>query len=195
MTVPAVACTHNTHKADELRALLPQLAFSVLGREEALPPETGATFLDNARIKARGGAAHHPGSWIVADDSGLCVDALDGDPGVRSARYAGPAATDEANVALLLDHLRDRDARDARFVCVLVAIGPDGRELVAEGSVSGVIAHAPAGSEGFGYDPVFIPHGEVTTFAELGAVRKARLSHRAIAASQLALLLDAEGAG
>src|SRR5690606_10897456 len=142
-------------------------------------------FLDNARIKAHAGLELHPGCWVLADDSGLIVDALDGQPGVHSARYAGDDATDEQNVQLLLRNLAAfplPEHRTARFACQLVLLAPDGSEHAAIGHVEGRIAAEPAGTEGFGYDPVFVPLGEKTTFGQLGAHAKATMSHRANAA-------------
>jgi XTP/dITP diphosphohydrolase len=193
----AIACTGNAHKVRELAALLPSLRLEALPAGTELPPETGETFLDNARIKARAGATMFPGRWVVADDSGLEVDALDGRPGVRSARYAGEDATDADNVRLLLQELRGVDAhlRTARFRCVLVAVAPDGGELHAAGAVEGRIAHEPAGDDGFGYDPVFVPAGHESSFAQLGDEVKATMSHRAVAARELARLMAGAGAG
>lgn len=191
--VQAVLCSHNEHKAGDLQVLLPGLELRPLRHDQELPAETGDTFLDNARIKARAGARLHPGWWAIADDSGLEVEALDGAPGVHSARFAGPGATDADNNRLLLKRLAPVTGpgrRGARFVCVLVALAPDGRELVAQGLVEGMIADAPRGSNGFGYDPLFIPHGERGTFGELGPDAKQRISHRARAAAGLARLLD-----
>ena len=185
----AIICTGNPHKVDELGELLAGLdfAFEALPADAPSPPETADTFVGNARIKAEAGHERYPDAWVIADDSGLIVDALDGAPGVWSARFAGEQATDTDNVDLLLERLADTpDAeRTARFACVLVAITPDGTELVAEGFVEGVIARAPAGDTGFGYDPVFVPLGHTESFAELGSHTKAQLSHRAHAAQAL----------
>lgn len=191
----AVACTGNAHKVHELDELLPELVLEPLPAGTELPPEIGDTFLDNARIKAHAGAAMFPGRWVIADDSGLIVDSLDGRPGVRSARFAGADASDEANVQLLLKELRpyaDDDLRRARFSCVLVAVTPEGGEIHAEGTVEGRIGHEPSGAGGFGYDPVFIPDGHDETFAELGTTAKAQLSHRAEAARMLRAKLGME---
>lgn len=197
-SVRAIVCTGNAHKVQELDALLPELALEVLPAGTVLPPEVGETFLDNARIKAHAGHAMYPDRWVIADDSGLLVDSLDGRPGVHSARFAGEAASDDDNVRLLLRRLEpyaDAALRSARFACVLVAIAPDGRELHAEGTVEGRIAHEPTGGHGFGYDPVFIPAGHDRSFAELGGDVKSRLSHRAEAARALRTALAREGVG
>jgi XTP/dITP diphosphohydrolase len=187
-----VACTGNLHKVEELDRLLPDLALEALPSGTPLPPEIGATFLDNARIKAHAGHAMFPDRWVLADDSGLIVDSLDGAPGVRSARFAGESSSDEANTRLLLERLApypSADLRSARFACVLVAVAPDGSEYSAEGFVEGRISSAPRGDQGFGYDPVFVPEGETQTFAELGPDAKERMSHRARAARELTTLL------
>ncbi|MCW2973574.1 MAG: non-canonical purine pyrophosphatase, rdgB/HAM1 family [Thermoleophilia bacterium] len=185
----AIICTGNAHKVEELGELLAGLDFdfAALPAETELPPETADTFVGNARIKAEAGHAGFPDAWVIADDSGLIVDALDGAPGVWSARFAGEHATDTENVDLLLERLADTpdDERTARFACVLVTIAPDGSELVAEGFVEGTILRAPAGESGFGYDPVFVPIGHTESFAQLGSDVKAQLSHRAHAAQAL----------
>ncbi|MBC7460709.1 MAG: RdgB/HAM1 family non-canonical purine NTP pyrophosphatase [Thermoleophilia bacterium] len=185
----AIICTGNPHKVEELGELLAGLdfAFSALPADAVLPPETADSFVGNARIKAEAGHDSYPDAWVIADDSGLIVDALDGAPGVWSARFAGDGASDQDNVDLLLERLAGTpDAeRTARFACVLVAIAPDGSEHVAEGFVEGVVARAPAGDSGFGYDPVFVPLGHTESFAELGSHAKAQLSHRAHAAQAL----------
>jgi XTP/dITP diphosphohydrolase len=186
-----VLCTGNAHKVAELRSLLSPLDVEPLDRSIEMPPETGDTFEANARIKAAAGAAANPDAWVVADDSGLEVDALDGQPGVFSARFAGPDATDSDNVELLLKQLTGVADRHARFVCVLVAIGPDGDEIVARGTVEGHIADAPVGTQGFGYDPVFVPSGEQRTYGELGDEVKSKSSHRAVAVRELATSLRA----
>ena len=195
--VRAVLCTGNAHKVYELAGLLANIELAALPDSIELPPETGATFEANARIKAAGGAGQYAaanGLWSIADDSGLTVAALDDEPGVYSARFAGDDATDDDNVQLLLERLVGVTDRAAAFHCVLVAIAPDGSELVAHGRVDGIIAHVPSGTSGFGYDPVFVPTGHDQSFAELGAELKAALSHRAHAAAKLGRLLDAHPA-
>lgn len=197
--VRAIVCTGNAHKVEELTDLLStlpcvlsELRLEALPAGAVLPPEIGETFLDNARIKAHAGASMYPGCWVLADDSGLAVDALDGAPGVHSARFAGEDADDATNVALLLERLEpivDAELRSARFVCVLVAVAPDGTEYVAHGTVDGRIAHEVAGTHGFGYDPLFVPDGHAATFAELGHDVKSTMSHRARAARELAAKL------
>ncbi len=186
-----VLASENEHKARELREVLPAWTVVLLGRP--LPEETGETFTANARAKAEFGRRRaEAGSWVAGEDSGLEVDALAGRPGIRSARYAGERASDAANVDKLLRELAGvrEGHRSARYVCHLVAIGPDGREVAATGTLTGAIAFAPRGEGGFGYDPVFVPDGERRTVAELGDAWKARHSHRARAARALACSLN-----
>jgi len=149
-----------------------------------MPEETGATFYENAAAKARFARAVARGRWSIGEDSGLEVDGLEGAPGIRSARYAGEDASDEDNVEKLLDALAGSEgaARAARYVSELVLLTPDGRELRGTGTLEGEIAREPRGSEGFGYDPVFVPTGETRTVAELGDEWKRAHSHRASAA-------------
>jgi XTP/dITP diphosphohydrolase len=156
------------------------------------PPETGKTFTDNARIKARTLKAMKPGEWVVADDSGLEVPGLDNLPGVHSARYAGPKASDRENVAKLLKMMQIRSAqkREAQFKCVFVVYDPQGQEHVIEGTVAGKIATSVQGAAGFGYDPVFIPEGHDKTFGDLGLAVKNQISHRAKAIRQLMALMQ-----
>lgn len=192
-----VAATANAGKLRELRALLadPAIELRSLADYPGLAPvvEDGDTFLANARLKAHA-AARHAREAALADDSGLVVDALGGLPGVRSARFAADAGAgrgDAANVALLLERLRGVPAarRAARFHCAVVVAFPDGRELVAEGSCEGIIAAAPRGRGGFGYDPVFA-FGE-RTFAEMGTGEKDQVSHRGRAIAALRPMLEA----
>ncbi|HEU5214546.1 MAG TPA: non-canonical purine NTP pyrophosphatase [Gaiellaceae bacterium] len=181
-----VLCSRNRHKARELEALLPGWTIEPLDLDD-YPPETGATYYENAAIKARFGRAHAHG-WVLAEDSGLEVDAIGGRPGVLSARYAPEGAP---AVAKLLGELDGVEDRRARYVSELVLIAPDGREIRGTGTLEGRIAHEAAGSEGFGYDPIFIPEGEERTVAELGNSWKAERSHRARAAHALLQTLGA----
>jgi XTP/dITP diphosphohydrolase len=173
-------CTANQHKLEEFRALFPHWDLELLAGAE-FPPEDGVTFEDNARIKARYGRLVGPADrWMLADDSGIEVAALGGGPGVQTARWA-----EDRHVEKLLAALDGREDRDARYVCELVLIGPDRTEARGTGVLAGTIALAPAGDEGFGFDPIFIPRGEKKTVAELGDDWKAEHSHRAVAARAL----------
>ena len=184
----------NAHKARELAVLLPgwDVVATVAGE---LPEEVGRTFYENALGKAAfGRTVDPPDRLVIGEDSGLEVDGLGGRPGIRSARYAGPEATDEENVARLLEELAGATgaARRARYVSELVCLSPEFREVRGTGTLEGTIADRPRGSGGFGYDPVFVPAGEELTVAELGDGWKAMNSHRAAAARKL---LDAVGNG
>lgn len=175
----------NAHKLEELQALFGQ--DGALRFELAPTPldveETGSTFAENALIKAEAYARAF-GEAALADDSGLCVDALDGRPGIYSARYA---PTDAERIAKLLGELKDvpEAGRTAAFVCAMALVFPDGRVIEVEGRCPGVIADGPKGAGGFGYDPVFFVPEAGKTFAELSAAEKNRISHRAIATGKL----------
>jgi XTP/dITP diphosphohydrolase len=189
MTKLLIATT-NAGKVAEIAELLSDLNYEVLGLADlpqALPDveETGTTFEANALLKAEYYYAQ-TGLLSLADDSGLEVDALDGRPGVYSARYAGVGASDAARVAKLLAELRDVPAteRTARFVCTIALIGPGVREMFT-GTCTGVIADAPRGANGFGYDPVFIEPSAERSFAELTRAEKAAISHRGRALKQV----------
>jgi XTP/dITP diphosphohydrolase len=194
-----VVATFNRDKAAELHALLALPGVTLVPLADwpgATPPkETGATLLENARIKARAAVAL-TGLPAIADDTGLEVDALSGAPGVHAARYSGPDATYASNVAKLLRELAlvPAEKRTARFRTVCVATWPDGLELSADGSLEGTIAEAPRGTNGFGYDPVFVPKGETRTYAELTDAEKNAISHRARAAKRLGKLLSSVAA-
>ena len=187
LVLTLLLATRNAHKTREFAALLGR-DFDVadLTRAGDLEPveENGATFEENAVLKATAASRARPG-LVVADDSGLEVEALGGAPGIRSARYAGGDATDEANVTKLLAALGDDTHRAAQFRCVL-ALAENGRMLaVFEGQVHGRITHAPAGGGGFGYDPVFVPDGYDKPFGELGSTVKNAISHRSRAVDAL----------
>ncbi len=184
-----VLASGNPNKLRELRAALPDWEIELLAAPEE-PVEDGETFADNARIKARYGRLHAPaGAWVAGEDSGIAVDALGGRPGVESARWAADG------VVRLLAELGDAADRRARYVCELVALGPEGEELTARGTLEGEIARAPRGDRGFGYDPVFVPAGETRTVAELGDAWKSEHSHRAQAARALARWLGGARGG
>lgn len=179
-----VLVTGNAHKVEELGHALPGWQVEGLRLTDE-PAETGATYADNAVIKARAGRAVVPDdAWVVGEDSGIEAAALGGAPGVRSARWGSGDP-----VGRILEALGGHADRRARYVCSIVALGPAGEELVVEGTLEGSIALEPRGSEGFGFDPVFVPHGEERTVAELGAAWKAERSHRAQAAAALAVAL------
>lgn len=179
--------TRNSHKTRELRELLGdrfELKDLCANREIAMPEETESTFQENAILKAVAVSQKMPG-LVIADDSGLEVDALDGAPGIYSARYAGENATDVANVEKLLRKLRNVPERSARFRCV-IAMARAGKVIdTFEGVVEGAIVEEPRGNAGFGYDPVFQPIGSSQTFAEMAGDLKNRISHRAKAAAAL----------
>ncbi len=190
--------TNNAHKADEIRNALdlPGWEFVTL-REAGVdsdPAEDADSFTGNARIKAWAAHEVSGGMPVLADDSGLEVDALDGAPGVRSARFAGEDADDAANNALLLSRLEGvPDAqRQARFVCTLVFVGEEGNEVCATGSVEGRIGHEAQGAGGFGYDPLFFPDefGGAVSFAEVPQDEKSAISHRGCALRELKKSLE-----
>jgi XTP/dITP diphosphohydrolase len=190
----AVVATHNPHKLRELVEILDSLELEQVPDRLELPPEDGQTFADNALTKAR--AAHTAtGMAAIADDSGIEARALGGRPGVRSARYAGPAAGDEQNLALLLRELADAHDRSVAYVCALAFVDEGGAEHLFEGRCEGELATEPRGSGGFGYDPAFIPDDtgpdDRRTMAELAAAEKHAISHRGRAARELAGWLEA----
>ena len=185
----------NAHKVAELQSLANASGLQVairsardIGGMPAVVEDAG-TFVGNARKKAQALRPRVPASaWALADDSGLCVDALGGAPGVESAYYAGPQGDGAANLAKLISVLREvpEAKRGAYFQCVLLAIGPQGEEHIFEGRCAGRLLFSPRGGGGFGYDPLFVPEGETRTLAELGDEGKNALSHRARAWTQLA---------
>jgi len=177
-----VIATRNCHKLEEIQAIfnLPRLHLLSAFDYPEIPDveETGTTFAENAELKARA-LASATGLWAMADDSGLEVDALDGAPGVYSARFAGKPVDYAANNLKLLRLLNGKTNRRARFRCALALIHPDGEAFSLEGRCEGHIAEAPRGEGGFGYDPLFVPEGEMRTFAEMPAEEKNLISHRA----------------
>lgn len=194
-----VLASGNSGKLHELSAILDDLGYELHPQSEfdvSEVAETGTTFVENAIIKARHAAAH-TGLPALADDSGIEVDALDGAPGVYSARFSGPGADDAANNALLVEKLRDvppmeRSAR-YRAVIVLMRHAADPSPLICEGSWEGVIQLEPAGNGGFGYDPYFYLTGQECTSAQLTAAEKNRLSHRGKALAELKRKLLEQG--
>jgi XTP/dITP diphosphohydrolase len=190
--------TRNAKKLVELRRILePVVDVELVGLDDVAPyaemPEDGATFADNALLKAREGA-RHTGLPTVADDSGIAVDALNGMPGVFSARWAGGHGDDEANLRLLLGQLADvpDDRRTGAFVCAAALVLPDGTEHVVDGRMAGSVIRAPRGEGGFGYDPIFVPVGERRTTAELPPAEKDAISHRGKAFRALAPVVARE---
>jgi XTP/dITP diphosphohydrolase len=189
--VKVVVASRNRHKVEQIAVLLPSLELVPLddvasGLELDEPYET---FEENALAKARAVVAA-TGLPAIADDSGLEVDALGGAPGVRSARYAGEDATDEANNAKLVEALAGTTERTCRYRCVAVFVDPDGRELVALGSCEGTVVLEGRGDLGFGYDPHVVPEGETRTMGEIPLDEKLRFSHRGRAFRALAGMLD-----
>lgn len=186
-----VLASRNQHKLVELRALcgLPE-SFLVAATEcpgAPDPEEDADTFVGNALIKARA-LRDFSGEWALADDSGLEVDALGGAPGVHSARYAGTHGEDGANNALLLrnlDALGPKAPRTCHFSCALALVSPDGREFVALGQCPGTLLREGRGTNGFGYDPLFLPDGLTKTFAEVNEAEKNLVSHRARACEKM----------
>ena len=180
--------TRNRHKTKEIQTMLGEgVVVTDATQYEHLPEveETGVTFEENSRLKAEG-ISRHVSGLVLADDSGLEVDALGKEPGVYSARYAGPGCTDEANTALVLRKMKGfpNEVRAARFRCVL-AVAQNGITLaVFDGTVEGILAHEVRGEGGFGYDPIFMPLGYDLTFGELSADIKHSMSHRSRALSQ-----------
>ena len=180
--VRARLASGNAHKLEELRAALTGWELDLLGADD-FPPEDGETYEANARGKARFGRTRvDDETWVLGEDSGIEVDGLDGGPGVRSARFA--AGDEVGRLLAALDGIHG-DGRRARYVCELVALGGGGRERRGTGVLTGRIADAAAGAEGFGYDPIFVPDGEERTVAELGDAWKREYSHRARAARAL----------
>ncbi len=193
----------NRHKAQEMQRLADETPASAgLGLRVVpaakMPPveEDTGTFVGNARKKALAlQATLPPDAWVLADDSGVCVDALGGAPGVESAYFAGPQSDPAANLQKLAAVMRDvpEGQRAARFVCVLLLRGPGGEEQVFEGRCEGVLGREPRGGKGFGYDPLFVPAGFTCTYAEISESEKNAISHRGRAWAQLAAWLATRG--
>lgn len=191
-----VAATQNAHKLVEIRAITDHFGFELLSQADAGladldVEETGLTFEENSFIKAEA-ICRASGMPAIADDSGLAVDALDGAPGVFSARYSGIHGDDAANRRKLLEDMKDipKEERGAKFVCVITLVFPDGRKLVSRGECPGRIGFEEKGDHGFGYDSLFIPDGLEQTFAEVDAEIKNGMSHRARALEQLKPMLE-----
>jgi XTP/dITP diphosphohydrolase len=192
-----VLATHNVYKVRELRRILEDAGVEaeLVGTDEHpdLPnvAETGTTFAENALLKAHA-VAGATGLPAIADDSGLCVDVLGGMPGVFSARWAGRHGDDAANLSLVLAQISDvpDDRRGAHFACAAALALPHGREHVFEGRLLGALVRSPRGTNGFGYDPIFVPDGETRTTAEMSPAEKDAISHRGRAFRALAQGLD-----
>jgi XTP/dITP diphosphohydrolase len=186
MSVKIIFASSNRHKLDEIRPLLPPgldlLSLDDIGFKDEIE-ETGRTFEENAAIKANA-IFEATGSMCFADDSGLEVDALDGKPGVKSARYAGEPADHQKNVQLLLSNLQGKKNRKAGFKTI-ICLRLDAKTFFFEGEVKGHIVEEPRGLNGFGYDPVFVPDGHERTFAEMSMEEKNNISHRKIAVSKM----------
>lgn len=186
--------THNKHKLSEMARILEPMGYEVVTDTDldftlTEAEENGSTFLENARIKAESGCKES-GLPCIADDSGLCVDALGGEPGVFSARYSGEHGDDKGNNEKLLFNLKDvpDENRTARFVCAICVSFPDGSEITAEGACEGKIGYEYRGNNGFGYDPLFMVGDK--SFAELSAEEKDAISHRGNALKKLEKLLS-----
>lgn len=193
-----VLATRNSHKVTELKRILEELELDCELLTVADFPgapeveETESTFEGNALLKARA-LAKFTGLAAIADDSGLCVDALDGNPGVLSARWSGATENvDQANLDLVLEQVKDvaPENRGAKFVCAAVAVFPSGQELVAIGEMNGRLLNAPKGENGFGYDPIFVPLGYEISTAQMSAAEKDAISHRGKALNDLAVQIS-----
>ncbi|MGZ4614248.1 MAG: RdgB/HAM1 family non-canonical purine NTP pyrophosphatase, partial [Actinomycetes bacterium] len=197
MAAQLVLATRNSHKVRELQAILTSIGIDVsLVGMDSFPDvpdvvEDGLTFAANALKKARAAAAG-TGLPAVADDSGLCVAALNDMPGVFSARWAGRHGNDAANLALVLDQISDvpDEHREGHFACAAALALPSGEERVVEGRIDGMLIREPRGSGGFGYDPVFVPHGYDLTTAQMSPEEKNTISHRGLAFRALAPAIE-----
>ena len=177
-----IIASNNKHKIYEIKKILGERFSEILSlREAGIDHETvedGTTFIENALKKARE-IAEISGCAALADDSGICADALGGEPGIYSARYSGGHGNDEDNNNLLIRNLADKEDKSAHYTAAIALVFPDGRELTAEGHMYGRIIDTPRGDRGFGYDPIFVPVGESRTVAEMTDEEKNAISHRA----------------
>lgn len=186
--------TTNKGKISELKYLLSRLQIEIVSLEDIDKKvnieEIGATFLENALLKASQ-ISRQTNLTTLADDSGLVVPALNGEPGIFSARYAGEKSTDKENIEKLLNKLKEKKAqeRNAYFQCVIAIVKPTGEKIIVEGRVDGKIAHNPKGKNGFGYDPIFLIQELGSTMAEIGEEKKSEISHRGMALKALLLKL------
>ncbi|MBQ8528512.1 MAG: RdgB/HAM1 family non-canonical purine NTP pyrophosphatase [Clostridia bacterium] len=183
-----IIASNNSHKIGEIKKILSDKFDEILSlREAGIDHETvedGTTFMENALKKARE-ISEISGECALADDSGICVDALGGAPGIFSARFAGEHGNDEKNNELLLEKLRGATDRSAHYTAAIALVYPDGKEVTFEGYMYGKIIHAPRGTGGFGYDPLFVLDGEERTVAEMTPEEKNAVSHRANALAGL----------
>lgn len=190
-----ILASNNNHKLIEIKAILGGMFEEILSmREAGIDHETiedGSTFMENAEKKARE-IAEISGCCALADDSGICVDALDGAPGIYSARFSGVHGDDKANNRLLLEKLAGCENRGAHYTCAIALVKPDGSILRAEGYLYGQIGYEEIGTNGFGYDPLFVLPERGCTAAQLSPEEKNRISHRANALHELLALLQAE---
>jgi XTP/dITP diphosphohydrolase len=197
MTQKLVIASRNDHKIEEMRRILEQAGFDweLVGTSEFpnLPDieETGSTFAANAMLKARG-VSEFTGLPAIGDDSGLCVDALNGMPGILSARWSGTHGDDRANLELLLAQISQvpADRRSASFICAAAYVHPDGTEFVVEAAMNGTLIDSVRGENGFGYDPIFIPQGHQVTSAQMSSEEKDAISHRGKALAALVASLQ-----
>lgn len=188
-----IIASNNSHKIYEIKKILSGKFEDILSlREAGISHETvedGKTFMENSLKKARE-IAEIAGCAALADDSGICAHALDGAPGIYSARFAGEykgQESDDANNALLLERLSDKEDKTAHYTCAVALVYPDGREVTAEGYMYGTIINEYRGTKGFGYDPIFVPDGDTRTVAEMTDEEKNKISHRANALNNLLL--------
>lgn len=190
-----IIASNNAHKIGEIKKILAEKFEEILSlRESGIDHETvedGTTFMENALKKARE-IAEISGCAALADDSGICVDALGGAPGIFSARFAGEHGNDKANNALLLEKLTDKEDRSAHYTAAIALVYPSGKEVTAEGYMFGEIIRSERGEGGFGYDPLFVPIGESRTVAEMTSEEKNLISHRANALKELCKKLDSD---
>ncbi len=189
--------THNSHKLKEIKNILQNINAEIYSIKDIElqfdePEETGETLEENAYIKAKKLYDITDGYCIIADDSGLFVEALNGEPGVHSARYAGEPSDDHKNNLLLLERLKNKDNRNAEFRSVICFIDENGKENFFKGKIEGEIISTPRGTNGFGYDPYFLPKGENKTFAEMDEFEKNKISHRKKALKELVKFLETQ---
>lgn len=190
-----IVASHNPGKVREIGAIVEPYAIETISAGAlnlAEPEETGTTFAANAALKARA-AAQAAGAPALADDSGLCVTALNDAPGIYSARWAGPEKDFSVAMRRIEDELGDTRDRSAFFICALCLAWPDGETIAFEGRIDGALVFPPRGDRGFGYDPIFIASGETETFGEMDPDKKHAMSHRARAFAQLAAAAMPEG--